>query len=57
MCNETEVVEDLPMIETDDQGNLIPAEVLSGMLLSIIENPAEMEDFKKAYLEDPGLED
>ena len=22
-----------------------------------MENPTEMEDFKKAYLEDPGLED
>ena len=55
--NETEVIEDLPIIKTDDQGNLIPAEVLIGMLFSIIENPIEIEDFKKAYPEDPGLED
>ena len=27
------------------------------MLFAIIENPIEIEDFKKAYLEDPRLED
>ena len=32
-------------------------EALIGILLSIMENPIEMEDFKKAYLEDPRLED
>ena len=55
--DKTEVVEDPPIIKTDDQGNLIPAEVLIGILISIMENPIEMEDFKKAYPEDPGLED
>ena len=55
--NETEVVEDLPIIKTDNQGNLIPAEALIGILLSIIENPIEIESFKKAYPEDPRLED
>ena len=55
--DKTEVIEDLPIIETDNQGNLIPAEALISILLSIIENPIEIEDFKKAYLEDPRLED
>ena len=55
--DKTEVVEDPPMIKIDDQGNLIPAEVLIGMLISIMENPIEIEDFKKAYPEDPRLED
>ena len=32
-------------------------EILIGILLSIIENPTEIEDFKKAYLEDLRLED
>ena len=55
--DKTEVVEDPPIIKTDDQGNLIPIEILIGILLNIIENPIEIEDFKKAYLEDPRLED
>ena len=55
--NETEVVEDPPIIKTDDQGNLILTETLISILFSIMENPIEMEDFKKAYPEDPGLED
>ena len=57
ICDKTEVVEDLLMIKTDDQGNLIPTEVLISILISIIENPIEIEDFKKVYLEDPRLED
>ena len=57
MRDKTEVAEDLPTLKTDDQGNLIPAEALIGILLSIIENPIEIEDFKKTYLEDPRLED
>ena len=55
--DKTEVVEDPPIIKTDDQGNLIPAEVLIGILFNIMENPIKMEDFKKVYLEDPRLED
>ena len=55
--NKTEVVKDPPMIKTNDQGNLIPTEALIGILLSIMENPIEIEDFKKAYPEDPRLED
>ena len=43
------------MIKTNDQGNLIPTEVLIGILLSIIENLIEIKDFKKAYLENPRL--
>ena len=57
MRDKTEVAEDPPMMKIDDQGNLIPAEALIGMLISIMENPTEMENFKKAYPEDPGLED
>ena len=55
--NKTEVVKDLPIIKTDDQGNLIPTEVLIGMLISIIKKPIELENFKKVYLEDPRLKD
>ena len=55
--NKIEVVEDPPIIKTNDQGNLIPIKVLIGILFSIIENPTEIEDFKKAYLKDPRLED
>ena len=55
--DKTEVAEDPPMMKIDDQGNLIPAEALIGILISIMENPIEIENFKKAYLEDPGLED
>ena len=57
MRDKTEVVENLPTLKTDNQGNLIPTEALINMLFSIIENPTEIEDFKKAYLEDPRLED
>jgi len=32
-------------------------EALISILLSIIENPTEIEDFKKAYPEDPRLKD
>ena len=54
--NKTEVVEDPPIIKTNDQGNLIPTEVLISILFSIMENPIEIEDFKKVYPEDPRLE-
>jgi hypothetical protein len=56
MRNETEVADDPPMMKTNNQGHLIPAEALINMLLSIMENPTEMENFKKAYPEDPRLE-
>ena len=55
--NKTEVIEDPPIIKTNNQGNLIPIEVLISILFSIIENPIEIEDFKKVYLEDPRLKD
>ena len=57
ICDKTEVVKDLPMIKTDEQGNLIPTEVLIGILLNIIKNPIEIENFKQVYLEDPRLKD
>ena len=53
--NKTEVAEDPPIIKTDNQGNLIPAEALISILFSIIENPIEIKDFKKAYPKDPRL--
>src|SRR2546430_10227518 len=46
-----------PALKTNDQGNLIPTEALINILISIIKNPTEIEDFKKAYLEDPRLKD
>ena len=55
--NKTKVIEDPPIIKTDDQGNLIPTEALISILFSIIKNPIEIKDFKKAYLEDPRLKD
>src|SRR5262249_41374072 len=56
MDDPTDVAEDPPMLKPDDQGNLIPAEALINALFSIMENPTELEDFKKDYPEDPGLE-
>jgi len=55
--NKTEVAKDPPIIKTNDQGNLIPTEALISILLSIMENPIEIKDFKKVYLEDPRLKD
>ena len=53
----TDIQEDSPTLKTNDQGDFIPMEVLINILISIIENPIEMKDFKEAYLEDPKLED
>ena len=53
----TEIQEDLPALKTNNQGDLIPTEVLINILISIIKNPIEIEKFKEAYLEDPRLED
>ena len=55
--NLIEIPEDPLVLKTNDQGDLIPMEVLINILISIIENPIKIEDFKKAYLEDPRLED
>ena len=53
----TDIQEDPPTLKTNDQGDLISMEVLINILISIIKNPTEMENFKEAYLEDPRLED
>ena len=55
--NLIDIQEDPPTLKTNNQGDLIPTEVLINILISIIENPMEIEDFKKAYLKDPRLED
>ena len=55
MCDPTEIHKDPPALKTNDDGDLIPTEALINILISIIENPIKIENFKKAYLKDPRL--
>jgi hypothetical protein len=52
----TEVTEDLLALKINPNGNLIPAEALISILVTIMEDPTELSKFKEVYLEDPGLE-
>ena len=53
----TDIQKDPPTLKTNDQGDLIPTEILINILISIIENSIKIKAFKEAYLEDPRLED